>query len=122
MNLLNVFPVTVATFSPMDMGIIFLVLLIFFGAKKLPEFARSMGQAVREFSKAKDDFEREITRPPEPPRPTTLEATSEPYHSEESHSVEATATVETHPIKPEGTHPYDSAHASPIVEEPAPKA
>ena len=121
MNLFDSFPVTVATFSPMDMGIIFLVLLIFFGAKKLPEFARSMGQAVREFSKAKDDFEREITRPPEPARPPTLEAGHEPYHSEEPRSIEAASTVETHPVKPEGTQPYETAHASPIVEEPARK-
>src|SRR5678815_4501572 len=77
MNLLTAFPVTLATFSPMDMGIIFLVLLIFFGAKKLPEFARSMGQAVREFSKAKDDFEREISRPPETPRQHSLEHSSD---------------------------------------------
>ena len=122
------FPITIATFSPMDMGIIFLVLLIFFGAKKLPEFARSMGQAVREFSKAKDDFEREITRPPEPARPPQLEHTTEshPYHhasgsvtTVETHPV---TTAETHPAKPEGIQPYESARPSPVVEEHTPKA
>ena len=55
-----------------DLIIILLVVLLLFGAKKLPELARGMGQAVREFSKAKDEFEREVTRPPapapEPPR------------------------------------------------------
>ncbi|HEX8296491.1 MAG TPA: twin-arginine translocase TatA/TatE family subunit [Chthoniobacteraceae bacterium] len=53
-------------FGP-DTLIIFLVILLLFGAKKLPELARGMGQAVREFSKAKDDLEREVTRPPAPP-------------------------------------------------------
>ena len=52
-------------FGP-DTLIIFLVLLLLFGAKKLPELARGMGQAVREFSKAKDEITREVTRPPEP--------------------------------------------------------
>ena len=50
-----------------DLIIILLIVLLMFGAKKLPELARGMGQAVREFSKAKDEFEREVTRPPEPP-------------------------------------------------------
>ena len=49
----------------MDGLLVFFILLLLFGAKKLPELARGMGQAIREFSKAKDDFNYEITRPPE---------------------------------------------------------
>ena len=52
-----------------DLIVILLIVLLLFGAKKLPELARGMGQAVREFSKAKDEFEREVTRPPEPAAP-----------------------------------------------------
>jgi sec-independent protein translocase protein TatA len=97
-----------ATFSPVDMGLIFLVILIFFGAKKLPEFARSMGQAVREFSKAKDDFEREITRPPEPEQPKQIEGPSdETTPAQEEHPADV-QIVETHPV--EGTHPQEPAH------------
>lgn len=40
--------------------ILFFLILILFGAKKLPELARGMGQAVNEFRKAKDDFNREL--------------------------------------------------------------
>jgi sec-independent protein translocase protein TatA len=43
---------------------ILIIILLLFGAKKLPELARGMGQAVREFSKAKDEVHNEITRPP----------------------------------------------------------
>jgi sec-independent protein translocase protein TatA len=43
---------------------ILIIVLLLFGAKKLPELARGMGQAVREFSKAKDDVHNEITRAP----------------------------------------------------------
>ncbi len=32
--------------------LIFLIILLLFGAKKLPELAKSMGQALREFKKA----------------------------------------------------------------------
>ena len=55
---------TIATFfSGQDMLIIFLIVLLLFGAKKLPELAKGMGQAVREFNKAKEEIEREITKP-----------------------------------------------------------
>ena len=47
-----------------DLIIILVIVLLLFGAKKLPELARGMGQAMREFTKAKDEFEREVTRPP----------------------------------------------------------
>ena len=53
--------------------LILAVVLVLFGAKKLPELARGMGQAVREFSKAKDEFEREVTRPPAPEPPRQLD-------------------------------------------------
>ena len=46
-----------------DLIIILLIVLLLFGAKKLPELARGMGQAVKEFTRAKDEFEREVTRP-----------------------------------------------------------
>ena len=49
--------------------IIFLIILLLFGAKKLPELARGLGSAVREFSKAKDDIQSEITRPAVTPTP-----------------------------------------------------
>ena len=41
---------------------IFVVILLLFGAKKLPELARGIGKSMGEFKKARDDFEREITR------------------------------------------------------------
>jgi len=56
-----------------DLIIILLIVLLLFGAKKLPELARGMGQAVREFSKAKDEFEREVTRPVDPPAPPAVQ-------------------------------------------------
>jgi sec-independent protein translocase protein TatA len=46
-----------------DGWILLIIILIFFGAKRLPELARGAGQAIREFNKAKDEFEREITKP-----------------------------------------------------------
>ena len=44
-----------------EITIILLFVLIFFGADKIPEFARMMGKGVREFKKATDDIKREFT-------------------------------------------------------------
>ena len=68
---------------------ILVVALIFFGPRKLPQLARSMGKGLAEFRKASDDFKRtwerevalETTRTEEnsmleTPRPTTYEPTA----------------------------------------------
>lgn len=45
-----------------ELVLIFIVILLLFGAKKLPELARGVGKSMGEFKKAREDFEREITR------------------------------------------------------------
>lgn len=45
-----------------EMIIIFVVILLLFGAKKIPELARGLGKSMGEFKKAREEFEREITR------------------------------------------------------------
>ena len=49
--------------------LIFLVILLLFGAKKLPEVARGMGQALREFRKAAREVEDVARIDDEPPPP-----------------------------------------------------
>ena len=39
--------------------VIFIVILLLFGAKKLPDLARSLGRASYEFKKAKEDILKE---------------------------------------------------------------
>ena len=43
-----------------EMIVIFLIVLLLFGAKKIPELARGVGKGMGEFKKAKTEFEREI--------------------------------------------------------------
>lgn len=40
-----------------ELVIILFIVLLLFGAKKLPELARSLGKALNEFKKGKDDIE-----------------------------------------------------------------
>lgn len=48
--------------------LILLVVLIFFGAKKIPELAQGLGKGIREFRKAardvQDEIEKDATQPP----------------------------------------------------------
>ena len=39
---------------------IFLLVLLLFGAKKLPQLARGVGKSMGEFKKAREEFEHEI--------------------------------------------------------------
>ena len=45
--------------GPLQIGIIVLVIILLFGAKKLPTLARSLGESLGEFRKAKDDLEKQ---------------------------------------------------------------
>ena len=42
--------------------LLFLVVVLLFGAKKLPELARGLGKAKSEFQKATDEAEKEIKK------------------------------------------------------------
>ena len=41
--------------GPMEIVIILLVVLLLFGAKKLPEMGRALGEGIREFKRAMKD-------------------------------------------------------------------
>jgi sec-independent protein translocase protein TatA len=46
--------------SPSHLVLIFFVVLLLFGGKKIPDLMRGLGRGIREFKDAKDDVQREI--------------------------------------------------------------
>lgn len=46
--------------GPLELMIIFVIVLVVFGADRLPELARGLGKGIREFKRAADDVKREI--------------------------------------------------------------
>ncbi len=92
-TLMNITPI-LAGFGPLgtpELIIIGVLILILFGAKKLPMFARSLGKSMGEFKKAREEFETELHKAQEEvERPTiqepkqrreTAEATRQPVGS-----------------------------------------
>jgi sec-independent protein translocase protein TatA len=47
--------------SGQEIFIVALVVLVLFGASKIPELARGLGKGMREFRKATDEIKKEIT-------------------------------------------------------------
>jgi len=45
-----------------ELGLIFVIALLVFGPKKLPEVGRSLGKALRGFQEASKEFETELKR------------------------------------------------------------
>ncbi|MDE0082631.1 MAG: twin-arginine translocase TatA/TatE family subunit [Gammaproteobacteria bacterium] len=51
-----------------EIMLIFLVVLLLFGAKRLPEIGSSLGKGIREFKSSIREIEGELKVPAEPPR------------------------------------------------------
>ena len=65
----------------MEILVIAILVLVLFGAKKLPTFARSIGKSMGEFKKARQEFENELSQAQieaETPRVTPPQEKREP--------------------------------------------
>ncbi len=65
-----------------EMMLIFLVVLLLFGAKRLPEIGSSLGKGIREFKGSIREIEREVQAPPAP-RETVASSSSSPEDAQE---------------------------------------
>ena len=61
-----------------ELLLIFLIVLLVFGAKRLPEIARSLGKATQEFKKAKNEFSNMANEQPAEPTPPAQAAQTAP--------------------------------------------
>ena len=103
--------ITLASFGNafgFDTLIIFFLVLLLFGAKKLPELAKGLGQAVREFSKAKDDFHNEINNPPAQPTPPQQIEAPKVEVAQDTHTQSMDQPAHPQPV--EHTQPQTSEH------------
>ena len=59
-RVLNMHTIALVTPGPTEWVLILVIVLVLFGAKKLPELARSLGQSMNEFRKAREEFDKEL--------------------------------------------------------------
>lgn len=73
-----------------ELLVIFLIILLLFGGEKMPEVARGIGKAIREFKKVtagvENEFKKAMAEPPPPAAPkselpSASPAKTEPYES-----------------------------------------
>jgi sec-independent protein translocase protein TatA len=49
-----------------ELLIIFLIVLLLFGANRIPEIGRAMGRGIRDFKRATQDLEKDVTEEDRP--------------------------------------------------------
>jgi sec-independent protein translocase protein TatA len=49
-------------FGPTEIIVILLIVLLLFGAKRIPEVAQGLGKGLREFKKAAKDIQKDIDK------------------------------------------------------------
>jgi sec-independent protein translocase protein TatA len=82
-----------------EIVLILAVVLVLFGAKKLPELARGLGQGIREFKKSTREVQEELESaidldsPPAPSRPKKL---PEETQARQPEHVESSSNAESH--------------------------
>jgi TatA/E family protein of Tat protein translocase len=124
---LTSFPLSLAFLDMLggsEIAVIFLLVLIFFGGEKMPEFARGLGKAIREFRKAASGVEQEFKRaleedpnhPAPPPPPTTFP----PYPPPSPHTImpppatpATDPAAESHPAAPAASPSAPAGAATP---------
>ena len=55
--------------GPMELVLIVLIIVIIFGARKLPELGKSMGEGIKNFKKSIGSKDKDEDNPPEEPHP-----------------------------------------------------
>ena len=96
-----------------EIALIFLAILLIFGAKRIPEIARGLGKGIREFKDATNDIKQELTVPTAPPpqiQPPAQAPTAQP-------TVHAAPAAQPAPVAPA---PVAPPAAPPPAETPAP--
>ncbi len=77
MNVMQPYFALLPNFGWPEIVVILVIFILLFGAKKLPELARSMGKSIKEFKKATSSVEQDIRtameEEPEPQQKKTID-------------------------------------------------
>lgn len=74
--------------------LILFIILLLFGAKRLPELSRSLGKSLGEFKKGKEDLEREIREVKQDLNEDPVQPAAEPEVKATEEKVKAPSSAE----------------------------
>ncbi len=83
--------------------VIILVVLLLFGAKRIPELARGLGQGINEFRKASDEIKKEINEGTKEKNSYSSGESSKSRVESESHSEPESSSQDAQPREPQQT-------------------
>jgi TatA/E family protein of Tat protein translocase len=107
-----------------ELLLIFIVALIVFGPKKLPEIGRTLGKAMGEFKKATDDFKNTIEREVHVEELKQMASTATvtvPVEETVSRTEPAALAASTEP-EVNASHPGEPAEPPPAIADVTPEA
>jgi sec-independent protein translocase protein TatA len=79
-------PLQASIFGPMEIGLLLLVCLLLFGAKRIPEIAGSFGKGIKEFKKNMSEVQASIDAPVQ--SASSLPPASQPVREENAPQAE----------------------------------
>jgi TatA/E family protein of Tat protein translocase len=114
-----VFALIFETLSTTELLFILVIALIFFGPRKLPQLARSMGKGLAEFRKASDDFKRTWEREVAIEAEKLESGIENAINYDEQPQAYMAETVT--PVEENGTSVSESLMPEPLVQAPEPE-
>jgi sec-independent protein translocase protein TatA len=99
-----------------EIMLIMVVILIFFGANKIPELARGLGKGIREFKDASSEIRNEFEKVGQTPSQQPYQQPAPPYQQPAPEAPYATTPVySTHPVTEPVQHHDTPLPGSPTV-------
>ena len=113
-----------------ELLVIFVIVLVFFGPKRMPEVARSLGSAMREFRRSLNQIQRELeeadptrdlrketrdifSRMPEQVRPKPMDAAARPGPASDAGVDVKPEPAEPRPSRPSSPPPPEAGTVNP---------
>ena len=91
------------SFGPFEIALIFLVILLLFGAKRIPEIARGLGKGIREFKDATNEISKELQS--DPPRQQQIQPPPQQTYQQQTYAPppqqQPARTPPSQPAKPQ---------------------
>lgn len=102
--------------GPTEWVLILVIVLVLFGAKKLPELARSLGQSMNEFRKAREEFDKELHQAGQDLK--AAPQNTQPYQPVQQ-VLPAQPVQAAQPVQPAQPAPVQTTQTQPPAQQPA---